>query len=113
MARAFDAWTDGNWELCDAQLAEGQGAAGDIFTGVVERVVSPAYPYRVDSPFWDSFLAHLAVTVLASPAPPVPPPRKVESEGDFLKRLHRMVIEGTRSARRSPRPRPTNCGLWG
>ena len=69
VARAFDAWTKGNWELCDAQLAEGQAAAGDIFMGVVERVVSPAYPYRVDSPYWDSFLAHLAVTVLSPPPP--------------------------------------------
>jgi hypothetical protein len=92
VARAFDAWTKGNWELCDAQLAEGLAAAGDIFTGLVERVVSPAYPYRVDSPYWDSFLAHLAVTVLA-PAPPAPPPRQVESESDFLKRLSRLRAE--------------------
>jgi hypothetical protein len=93
VARAFDAWTEGNWELCDAMIAEGQGAAGDIFTGVVERVVSPAYPYRVDSPYWDSFLAHLAVTALASPAPAAPP-RQVESEAAFRKRLHRIVVEG-------------------
>ncbi len=101
VARAFDAWANGNWERCDAQLAEGQAAAGDIFMGVVERVVSPAYPYRVDSPFWDSFLAHLAVTVLApEPPPPAPPARTVESEADFRKRLRRMVTEG--EAKRTP-----------
>ena len=75
VARAFDAYAHGNWELCDALLAEGEGAAGGIFVGLVERVVSPAYGYRVDSPYWDSFLAHLAVTVLAPSPAPAPPPR--------------------------------------
>ena len=73
VAHAFDAYAKGNWELCDALLSEGKSASGEIFTGLVERVVSPAYPYRVDSPYWDSFLAHLTVTVLAPPPAPVPP----------------------------------------
>jgi hypothetical protein len=78
VARAFDADAEGNWELCDAILAEGQGASGEIFTDLAERVVSPAYPYRVDSPYWDSFLAHLAVTVLAPPPAPASAPRSPE-----------------------------------
>jgi hypothetical protein len=75
VAHAFDAYARGNWELCDALLAEGQGAAGEIFTGLAERVLSPAYPYRVDSPHWEAFLAHLAVTMLEPPpAPRAPSP---------------------------------------
>ena len=80
VARAFDAFARGQLELCNAVLAEGMGAAGEIFTGLVERVASPAYPYRVDSPHWVPFLAHLAFMVL-DPAPDAPagaPPSPVE-----------------------------------
>jgi hypothetical protein len=68
VARAFDAFARGDWELCGELLADGQHATGDVFTAMVERVVSPAYPYRVDSPHWAPFLEHLAFMVL-EPAP--------------------------------------------
>jgi hypothetical protein len=58
LARAFAAYAEGNWELSDAHLAEGRAAAPAIFTDFAEYILSPAYPYRVDSPYWDSFLAH-------------------------------------------------------
>jgi hypothetical protein len=81
VARAFDAFASGQLELCNAVLAEGMGAAGEVFAGLVERVASPAYPYRVDSPHWVPFLAHLAFMVLdpppdapaGAPAPPAEP----------------------------------------
>ena len=77
MARAFDAYAKGQMELCNALLAEGMGAAGEIFTGLVERVTSRTYPYRVDSPHWVPFLTHLAFMVLdPEPAPPAPAPRR-------------------------------------
>jgi len=110
VARAFDAYAHGNWELCDALLAEGQGAAGEIFTYLAERVASPSYPYRVDSPHWDAFLAHLAVTVLAPPPPPPPPPPAAESEAKFRERLHQMVLdaEARKAARAERAPRPSS-----
>ena len=101
LARAFDAWANGE-ELCDAQLAEGHAAAGGIFTGVVERVVSP----RGTRTGW--MLAVLGFIPRApgrhgagsrAAAPRAPPP-KVESEADFRKRLRRMVTEG--EAKRAP-----------
>jgi hypothetical protein len=74
LARAFDAYARDDQDLCDALLAEGEGAAGGMFTGLVERVVSPAYPYRVDSPYWDPFLVYLAFAVLElRPEPSAPP----------------------------------------
>jgi hypothetical protein len=73
VARAFDAYAKGQMELCNALLAEGMGAAGEIFTGLVERMTSRAYPYRVESPHWVPFLAHLAFMVLE------PPPRRPDS----------------------------------
>jgi len=77
VARAFDAYAKGQMELCNALLAEGMGAAGEIFTGLVERVTSRTYPYRVDSPHWVPFLTHLAFMVLdPEPAPPAPAPRR-------------------------------------
>jgi hypothetical protein len=74
VARAFQAYARGQLELCDAILAEGAGAAGEIFTSLAERVTSRAYPYRVDSPHWDSFLARLAATA-PEPPPPMPGPK--------------------------------------
>jgi hypothetical protein len=96
-ARAFDAYAKGDWERCDALIAEGCEACGWIFTDLAERVCSPAWPYRVDHPAWDDFRVRLALMVLpldaAPPAPaaPAPPPR--ESEADFLERLHQLVAD--------------------
>ncbi len=67
-ARAFAAYAEGDWETCDALLAEGRAAAGEIFTALAGHLVSSALPYRVDDPAWDAFLARLAVMVLGPPA---------------------------------------------
>jgi hypothetical protein len=67
VTQAFDAYARGQLELCDAVLAEGLGAAGEIFTGLVERVTSPAWLSRVDSPHWVPFAAHMAFMVLEPP----------------------------------------------
>lgn len=64
VARAFAAYTQGDWEACDRLLAEGCEECGETFTAFVEYVVSPALPYRVDDPAWDPFLGWLAITVL-------------------------------------------------
>ena len=78
-------------------------------------MIVPAYPGRLPSilpagpdgrpPMGDAeFVAHvykLAAELAAQDAkPPAPPPPPVESEADFLKRLHRMVTEG--EAKRAP-----------
>ncbi len=88
-ARAFTAYAEGDWETCDALVTEGRHACGEIFTALTERIVSPAYPYRVDSPFWEDFLARLAVAVLR----PVPAPRRTETEAEFRERLSRVRAE--------------------
>jgi hypothetical protein len=75
VARAFQAYARGQLDLCDAILAEGMGAAGEIFAGLVERVTSPAWLSRVDSPDWVPFVAHMAFMVLEPDEPPAPPPR--------------------------------------
>ena len=43
IARAFTAYAAGDWETCDAQLAEGMAACGEVFTAFAERVTSPAW----------------------------------------------------------------------
>lgn len=48
----------------------------------------------------DSPLELFAVSFVPVPGSPPSPPRPVESEADFLKRLHRMVTEG--DAKRTP-----------
>ncbi len=89
VAQAFDAYAHGNRELCDALLAEGQDAAGEIFTYLAGHVTSPTYPYRVGSPHWDSFLEHLAALALTpAPAPQRPaPPDKPVNLADELKAM--------------------------
>lgn len=83
VARAFDAYAHGNYELSDALITEGQGAAGEVFAMLVERLTTPAWLARVDSPDWPRFVAELAVMVLdpdeaaASPPPPSPPAEPV------------------------------------
>jgi hypothetical protein len=78
IARAFAAYAAGDWETCDAQLAEGLAASEEVFTAFVEHVASPAWLHRVDSPDWVPFLAHLAFMVL-DPQPSAAPPRPVPS----------------------------------
>ena len=94
VARAFDAFARGQLELCNAVLAEGMGAAGEIFAGFVDRVTSPAYPYRVDSPHWVPFLAHLAFMVLdpppEAPAGPPSPPAEPVSLADEMRAMGLM-----------------------
>ena len=77
IARAFAAYAAGDWETCDAHLAEGLGAGEEVFAALAEHVTSPASRLRVDSPHWVPFLDHLAFMVLepppsASAAPPSP-----------------------------------------
>ncbi len=74
IARAFAAYAAGDWETCDACLAEGIAAAGEVFAALVEHVTSPAWLSRVDSPHWVPFVAHMAFMVL-EPPPPAPVPR--------------------------------------
>ena len=54
VARAFDAYARGDHELCNALIAEGSAAAGEVFAAFVERVTTPAWLARVDSPHWAS-----------------------------------------------------------
>ena len=78
VARAFMAFAEGDWETSDALVTEGRHASGEVFTAFVEHITSPEWPYRVDSPFWEGFLARLAAAAphpepepgLASPSPP-------------------------------------------
>jgi hypothetical protein len=77
VAKAFDAYAHGNHDLCDALIAEGLAAAGDVFAYLVERLTTPAWLARVDSPHWPTFVAELAFMVLdpdPAPAPPAPRP---------------------------------------
>jgi hypothetical protein len=71
IARAFAAYADGDWETCDGLVTEGRYACGDVFTAFVEHIASPGWPYRVDSPSWEGFIAVLATAVL-SRSPPLP-----------------------------------------
>ena len=95
VAHAFAAYAEGDWEACDGLITEGRHACGEVFTAFVEHIASPGWPCRVDSPFWDDFIARLAVAVLRPEiaVAPAPPPRQVESEADFLKRLSRIRAE--------------------
>ena len=72
--RAFAAYAAGDWETCDAHLAEGLAADEEVFTALAEHVTSPASSIRVDSPHWVPFLAHLAFMVLEPPPPSAAPP---------------------------------------
>jgi hypothetical protein len=70
-------------------VTEGRRACGEVFTAFAERIASPGFPYRVAGPFWDGFIARLALAVLrpeAGPGPaPVPPapPRAGELAGEL------------------------------
>ncbi len=76
IVRAFAAYAAGGQETCDAHLAEGLAAGGEVFTALAERITSPAWLSRVDSPHWVPFVAHVAFMVLEPPpAAPAPPPR--------------------------------------
>jgi hypothetical protein len=90
IARAFAAFAEGDWETCDALVTEGVHACGDVFTGMVEHIASPGWPYRVDSPFWEDFVALLATAVLRPAPAPAPPPRPAESHAAFLERLSQI-----------------------
>jgi hypothetical protein len=80
--RAFVAYAAGDQETCDALLAEGLAAGGEVFTAFAEHVTSPTWLSRVDSPHWVPFLAHLAFMVLEPlPAPPAPAPQPPPSAG--------------------------------
>ena len=72
VARAFMAFAEGDWETSDALVTEGRHASGEVFTAFVEHITSPEWPYRVDSPFWEDFLARLAA---AAPHPEPGPAR--------------------------------------
>jgi len=74
IVRAFTAYTAGDQETCDAHLAEGLAAAGEVFAALAERMTSPAWLSRVDSPHWVPFVAHLAFMVVEPPPAPAPPP---------------------------------------
>jgi len=71
--RAFTAFAACDWEECDARLAEGLDLSEEVFTIFVERVTSPAWLTRVDSPHWVPFLAQAAFMVLDEPAEPSAP----------------------------------------
>jgi hypothetical protein len=73
IARAFASYAAGNWETCDAHLAEGLAASEEVFTALVERVTTPAWLSRVDSPHWVPFVAHMAFMVLDLPPAPIQP----------------------------------------
>jgi len=108
-ARAFAAYAEGDWETCDGLVTEGCEACGTVFVMLTERVISPAFPYRVDDPAWEAFLARLAVMVLAQ-APTPPPAPHVETDEEFMARLDRMVADAeagkTRGDQRESRPAP-------
>jgi hypothetical protein len=72
--RAFTAFAAGDWEGCDARLAEGLELSEEVFTVFVERVTSPLWLSRVDSPHWVPFVAHAVFMVLASPPAPAQRP---------------------------------------
>ena len=81
VARAFDAYAHGNHDLCDALISEGLGTAGDVLTYLVERLTTPAWLTRVNSPHWPPFVAELACLVLdPAPAPSVPRPSAPPAE---------------------------------
>ena len=104
-ARAFAAYAEGDWETCDGLVTEGCEACGAVFVMLAEHVISPAFPYRVDDPAWEAFLARLAVMVLAQ-APPPPPAPRVETDDEFMARLDRMVAEAEAGKTSGDRPRP-------
>lgn len=77
IARAFAAYAAGYQETCDAHLAEGLAASEEVFAAFAEHITVPGWPYRVDSPHWAPFLAHLAFMVLEPPPEaPAPSPRR-------------------------------------
>jgi hypothetical protein len=83
VAHAFAAYAGGDRETCDGLITEGRHACGEVFTAFAGHIASPGWPDRVDSPFWDDFIARRAVAVLrpgiaVAPAPP-PRPRPAES----------------------------------
>jgi hypothetical protein len=90
IAQAFAAFAEGDWETCDALVTEGDHACGDVFAGMVEHIASPGWPYRVESPFWEDFVARLATAVLRPAPAPAPPPRPAESHAAFLERLSQI-----------------------
>jgi hypothetical protein len=92
--QAFTAHKSGDLAACDAFITEGQNACSGVFQMNAEYVVR--FPNHTDDAAWMAFLAHLATRI--EPLSPVipaaaPPPRPVESEADFLKRLSRIRAE--------------------
>jgi hypothetical protein len=94
IARAFAAYAEGAWETCDGLVAEGRAAAGGIFTALAGHLVSPGFPYRVDDPAWDAFLARLAVTVLSSHGAPAPDPAPRPPEAEPISLADEMRAMG-------------------
>jgi hypothetical protein len=96
VAHAFAAFAEGDWETCDGLVTEGRHACGDVFTAFVEHIASPGWPYRVDSPYWENFIAVLATAVLrpepepAAPLPPAPPPAEPVNLADELRAMGLM-----------------------
>ena len=95
VVRVFVAYTEDDEETCGALVTEGRHACGEIFTAFVAHVTSPGWPYRVVSPFWDGFVAWLALAVLSpepEPAPPLPdpPPAGPVNLGDELRAMGLM-----------------------
>ena len=94
VAQAFATFAEGDWETSDGLVTEGRHACGEVFTAFVEDIASPGWPYWVDSPFWEDFLARLAVAVLRQepelgPASP-PPPADSISLADELRAMGLM-----------------------
>ena len=94
VARAFAAFAEGDWETSDALVTEGRHACGEVFTAFVEHIASPGWPYRVDSPFWEGFIAVLTTAVLrpepAAPLSPAPPSAEPVNLADELRAMGLM-----------------------
>ena len=70
VAQAFAAFAEGDWETSDGLVTEGRHACGEVFTAFVGHIASPEWPYRVDSPFWEDFLARLTAAVPCTESEP-------------------------------------------
>ena len=94
IVRAFTAYAAGDLAACDGLVIEGREACGEVFTALVEHVLSPELPFRVTDPAWDGFLAWLAAKVLAPPGPAPaadpPPPAEPVSLAEELRAMGLM-----------------------